>query len=139
MLGPIPKDRMIKEDGKVDRIWTVWLQNNQDLVDHGEPPTFVTEIIAADGIAFGAHRQITSIISSTGGNTTVTANPRIAKGFDGQVGIVEGSNNTRTVTISTGNGIVLKGGSPFTITDNDVIQFHFNESKDLWIEDYRNT
>jgi hypothetical protein len=139
MLGPAPKDPMTLPNNEVSRTWKVWLQNAQNLIDFGEPPSGETEIIGANGLAFAGHYQILRIISSTGGNTTVTKNPQIAPGFDGQVGIIEGLNNTRTVTISNGNGIVLKGGTPFAIANNDVIQLHYNKSKDLWIEDYRNT
>jgi hypothetical protein len=139
MLGPIPQDKLTIISGTITRTWKVWLQNLQNLVDFGETPSGETEIIGANGLSFGGHYQILRIISSTAGNTTVTKNPQIAPGFDGQVGIIEGLDNTRTVTISNGNGIVLKGASPFVIANNDVIQLHYNKGKDLWIEDYRNT
>lgn len=139
MLSPLPNDEILDSKGKFSRIWNVWIQNLQKLVNNGESASDVTEIVAADGIALGAHYKITRIISSTAGNTTVTKNPQIAPGFDGQVGVIEGSDNTKTVTIANGNGILLKGPSPFAIGNNDVIQFHCNKSKDLWIEDYRNT
>jgi len=139
MLGPTPKkDAVVDKQGKLTRIWDVFLTNVQQLIDFGEPISRTLEITATDGIGFRNNFDQLRIVSATSGNTTITANPQIKEGFDGQIGKLIGTNNTRTVTIANGNGLVLKGSSPLIIAEDIVIQFHYNKSRNVWIEDFRN-
>lgn len=135
MVGPFPKDAVIKLDGRLSRVWDSWMTNVQNNVDFGKPPSSLAEITATGGI------QVTTesmrIISSTAGNVTVTANPRITPMNDNAFLRLEGNDDTRTVTLADGNGLSLTGGTTVVLGNNDVIAFHFNKSKDLWVEDYR--
>ena len=79
------------------------------------------------------------IQSATTGAITITADPQISQGHDGQFLYLEGLDDVKTVEIVDGKGLKLKGGASFTITNNDVIKLHFNANKVLWIEDYRST
>ena len=136
MLGPYPKDPMHNEQGNLINSWSGWINNLQNLVDFGEPPSKETSITAAGGI--NITNPTMRIISETGGNITITKNPQISKGHDNQVVTLEGLDNVATITMNDGNGIVLKGASPIVISKNVVIQFHFNLSQNVWIENFRN-
>lgn len=91
------------------------------------------EITAAGGIT-----PIKSFheIEGSGGNVTITANPQIAAGTEGQILILEGEDDTKKVTINNGNGVHLHGQA--VIGDNDVLTLIYDTSDNEWKELSRN-
>ena len=135
MLSPFPDDAFLHEDGKFSKNWETWMTKLKQTVNFGQPPSKNTDVVSADGINITSSKM--RIQSATAGAITVTANPQISKGYDGQEITLEGLSNTKTVTITNGNGLKLAGGSSFLIGSDDVIKLHYNESKNLWIENSR--
>lgn len=134
MLAPFPKDNLT-QDNSLTRTWDVWMKNLQDLQNFGDPPSSDTEVTAAGGVNLTSHRM--RIKSATAGAITITKNPQISAGYDGQEISIEGLDNTKTVTLTDGNGLATAGGASFTLGDNDIIRFSYNKSKNLWIEHTR--
>jgi len=74
--------------------------------------------------------------SSTAGDTTITANPAIASlSTVGQSIRVIGTDDTKTVTLNTGNGLSLDNGLPVTLGLNDTIDFVYIGT--TWLESRR--
>ena len=123
--------------GKLQPSWQTYFNNARDEINLGEAPAPQQEISASGGVKVTSQRtNITiRIISATGGNTTVAANPQISVGFDGQVITIIGENNTRTVTLNDGNG--LKLSSSITYKEHTNLVAEYNASKKLWIEKTR--
>ena len=123
--------------GKLQPSWQTYFNNARDEINLGEAPAPQQEISASGGVKVTSQRtNITiRIISATGGNTTVAANPQISVGFDGQVITIIGENNTRTVTLNDGNG--LKLSSSVTLKEHTNLALEYNASKLLWIEKTR--
>lgn len=91
-------------------------------------------VVAATGIATVADRII-PVESSTAGDSTVTANPAIVAGTNGQRLTIIGTDDTKTVTFDDGNGLALDNGQSITLGENDVLELVFYNS--LWIETTR--
>ena len=125
--------------GLISPEWDSWFVKVRDHANKGENPSDTQNIEAATGINLTS--DVTNLIiriqSGETGPINITKNPQISKGFDGQVITIEGQDNTKTVTLDDGDGLVLAGGTSFTIGEHDIIRFHFNEIKNLWIEHYR--
>lgn len=136
MIGPYPTGAISVKGGETTRAWGVWMNALQNHTNFGAPPSEDTFIFAGAGVRVTSDKM--RILSGTAGNVTITANPQISTGFDGQQLLLEGLNDTRTVTLSTGNGIALKSGATFVVGKDDIIEFNFNESKNLWIEKSNN-
>lgn len=119
--------------------WHNFLQTIHSAIEKGQPVGNAVPIIAAQGIVLeqSIRSSIVRIISATSGNCTITANPQIIAGFDGQELTLEGSDNTRTVTLSNGNGLQLLGGATITLKNGDIIKLHYNAVRTIWIENYR--
>jgi hypothetical protein len=119
--------------------WTDWFEEVEHHVNEGELPAATQNILADIGI--GLSSRTTNIIiraqSATGGSVDITANPQIEFGFDGQFITIEGMNDTKTVKLDDGNGLRLTSGTSAILKNNDVISFHFNAEKKLWIENRR--
>jgi len=135
MVGPFPKDRIMDSDTRLNRGWDVWFNKVGNAIDFGSRPSTVTPVVASEGIPISS--QLMRVISSTAGNVTITANPAIPFTDDGTFVRLEGNDDVRTVTLNNGNGLVLTGGAPMVLGNNDVIALHFNKTKNLWVEDYR--
>jgi hypothetical protein len=135
MIGPFPRDDFLEKTNRPIRTWNVWFNKLKDQANFGEPPSANIDITATIGIQLTS--DLMRIQSATAGAITVTVNPQISKGHDGQKIILEGLNNTKTVTITTGNGLILAGGASFIIGLNDIIGLIYNEAKNLWLEMYR--
>jgi len=135
ILGPFPKEKISEDDGNITRTWNVWMNKVQNHTNFGQPPSPNTDVTATEGIKLTSHNM--RIQSVTAGAITITANPQITPGYDGQELRLEGLDNVKTVTITNGNGLDLTGGASFTIGNNDVINLHYNKAKDLWTEDHR--
>ena len=111
--------------------WHNFMQGVQKSIESGQPIGGAIPVSAGDGVLLGQCIKtcIKRLISSTNGNVTITANPQVSAGFDGQEITLEGSDNVKSVTLSNGAPIILKNG--------DVIKLHYNESRKMWIENYR--
>ena len=76
-------------------------------------------------------------IKGSGGAVTVTASPAITAGSDGELLLLTGVNDTNTVTINSGTGVKLFGGSA-EIGDNDKLLLVYNSTDTQWEEVSRN-
>lgn len=98
-------------------------------------PSALTAITAAGGIT---PTNPIMRIQGSGGAVAISANPQIAAGVDGQVLVIEGGNDTNTVTIADGNGLHLHGGS-FVMADQGSITLIYNATLSQWQESSRNS
>ena len=73
-------------------------------------------------------------ISGSGGAVTVTANPAIATGSDGQEVIILGTDSTNTVTLTNGNGLQLASGIPFTFNKGSTMVLIYDLVNSKWVE-----
>jgi len=74
-------------------------------------------------------------VSGNGGAVTLTSNPQIAAGTNGERKRLIGTNDTNTLTVVDGNGLALAGSASCTLGENDIIEFIYYNS--LWIETSR--
>lgn len=97
-------------------------------------PSSLTAITAAGGITpTSPHMRV----QGSGGAITITANPQIVAGIDGQLLLLEGGSDTNTVTINDGTGLHLHGG-PYTFGNHDYIMFSYEGGPSEWQEIFRN-
>lgn len=110
-------------------------------VQNGKPIDPTQSISAAEGIKINSdYKDITlRVNSSTGANVNITANPQISYGEDNQHITLEGTDDTATVTLATGNGLKMAAGANFILKKHAVIVFYFNKQDQLWIEKSRST
>lgn len=139
MIHPPPVDIEFLINGKSDINWTDWFEDVEHHVNRGEVPRRTLEVEATVGILTESEgtNLLIRVISATSGNVNITANPQIEYGFDGQVITVAGTDNTRTVQLDNDDGLKLANGTSFILGEDDVITFHFNGNKKLWIEHTR--
>lgn len=131
-IGSYPKDAVLDNRGILSRPWDVWMNKLQNIADFGNPPSSDTEITAADGIRLVTNHM--RIKGSAGAPVTITANPQISPGtYDSQLILVEGLDNTATVTMNNGNGVELKTGS-VVFDKNTILEFTWNKAQMLWIK-----
>ena len=96
--------------------------------------TSIQSITAGSGII--ANRSNVKIVGDSGA-ITITANPQInftGDKQDGQLLILRGTDDTNTVTIVEGNGVILDSGLDFTLGQNDILELIFDTGEDAWIE-----
>ena len=116
-----------------------WLDNLHKLTRYGERVPNALEVKSDVGIKIRTdYKNVTRrVISSTTTNVNIGVNPQISSGIDNQVITLEGSDDTRTVTLQNGSGLVLKGGTNFILKKHDVINLHFNKKENVWVERFR--
>lgn len=116
-----------------------WLQDTNNLMRKGYPIGDVENIEATIGIGVPTDFKDVHVRlqSATSGNTTITADPQIKEGVDGQVISLEGNDSVKTVTLQNGNGLKLNGATSFVLGKNDIITLYFNKPDSLWVEKYR--
>jgi len=90
-----------------------------------------TAITAAGGIT--VTKGVMRVLGN-GGAVDITANPQIVAGTDGQRVIIQGTNDTNTVKIDDGTGVVLTSGVSFVVGKNDIIEFMYDSGESAWIE-----
>lgn len=78
-------------------------------------------------------------VSGSGGAVTITATPNIADGSDGQIVVIQGDDDTNTVTLQdesnlANSGLALSGGVDFTLGKGDTIQLTYDTGDDKWYE-----
>lgn len=119
--------------------WVDWFEDAQKEINFGEQPSGTQDIQGNVGIQVPSQRTniIIRVQSATAGTVDITANPQIQYGFDGQFITIEGMDNTKKVKLDDGNGLKLTGGAAAILKDSDVISFHFNAEKKLWVENSR--
>ncbi len=150
MLRPLPNEKFLKIvpveknaiplPGKdLSNNWSDFMTDLTNQVTLGSQPSVVQDITAASGIklSLGTQDVLMRIQSATAGDENITKNPQINDGFDGQRINIEGSDAIKTVTLDDGDGLQLTGGNSFTLADSDTISFHYNLTKNLWIENTR--
>lgn len=143
-LGLLPNvgaiiNEKVTDKGQVITHWHNFLQGIQTAIESGQSIGLPISIVATDGINLGQciKSSIKRVISSTSGDTTVTKNPQISAGFDGQEVTIEGSDSVKTVTLTNGNGLQLANGASIILKNGDIIKLHYNASRAIWIENYR--
>jgi hypothetical protein len=96
-----------------------------------QTPSAVASITAAGGIN---PTKTYMRITGEAGSIDISANPQIAVGTDGDMLILEGRNDTATIKLDDGTGLVLQGGQSFVLGKNDIIKFIYNATDAAWIE-----
>lgn len=91
-------------------------------------------VVAGTGIV-SVQDEIVIVESNTAGDTNITANPQITLGIEGERRSIIGTDDTKTVTLDDGDGLVMVGGFSFTLKNNYVINFVMRNS--LWVEESR--
>jgi hypothetical protein len=116
-----------------------WANSLFQLTRNGEPVEKTVDVSAAEGIKVNSdYQDITiRIKSATGGAITLSANPQITAGQDNQHITIEGTSDTATVTMNTGNGIKTAGGASVTLKKHAIIVFYYNKEDSLWLEKSR--
>jgi hypothetical protein len=112
------QDLEINEDLRVDKKFTL-------------NASAVTNITAGGGITA---TNATMRVQGDGGPITVTANPQIAAGTDGQFLFLHGSDDTNTVTIHDGDGLHLHSGSLLILGEHDHLMLQYDTTDSVWDE-----
>lgn len=78
-------------------------------------------------------------ISGSGGAVTVSATPSIAVGADGQILILQGDDDTNTVTLNDeattpGSKLQLNAGSNCTLGKGDILMLTYDAGDAYWYE-----
>lgn len=82
-------------------------------------------VILAAGTIIRPESTVMNITATVGGGAlTLTANPPVADGVNGQLLILRGSSATDTITITDGNGMQLNGN--VTLGLNDTIMLYYD-------------
>jgi len=92
------------------------------------------KIILAAANVIRPDSTIMNIVATVGGGAvTMTSNPTIADGINGQILILRGSHATDTITLTDGNGMQLNGD--ITLGLNDTITLYYDALiANDWIE-----
>jgi hypothetical protein len=138
MIEQHPQAASLTNNNKTSVHYKEWFNKVKDHVNEGEAPEGTQEISASTGVLIPSPvTNLTIRLEGSGGAVDISANPQIVHGFDGQRITLEGTSATNTVKLDDGDGLKLAGGASFTIGEYDVISFHFNVNKSLWIENSR--
>ena len=92
------------------------------------------KVILAAGSVIKPESTVMNITATVGGGAvTLTSNPSIADGINGQILVLRGSHATDTVTLTDGNGMQLNGS--ITLATNDTITLYYDAViTNDWIE-----
>jgi hypothetical protein len=128
---------LIDPRGKLTSPWKTYFNNLKNEVNLGEAPADIQQVTASKSIKVGSQRTGITIrvVSASAGNVTVTANPQVESGFDGQLITIVGEDNTRTVTLNDGTGLKLSG--TIVLKENTNLVLEYNAHKSVWIEKSR--
>lgn len=100
-------------------------------------PSADTAIVAGTGLT--VTNSIQRVVGS-GGAIQITATPNIAAGVkDGQIVIIQGTDNTNTVEfqdadVLANSGLALSGNTNFVMGNNDTLQLMYDSGESLWVE-----
>lgn len=96
-------------------------------------------IILAATSVIKPEATIMNIIATVGGGAvTLTSNPSIVDGVNGQVLVLRGSSATDTITLTDGNGMLLAGNRTLALNDTLTLYFDGIITND-WVEIARST
>ena len=112
------QDLEVNEDLRVDKKFTL-------------NPSAITNITAIGGITI---TNATMRVQGSGGPVTITANPQIVAGTDGQLASIQGQSDTNTITIHDGDGLMLHSGSTLIIGNHDYIVMQYDATSSQWEE-----
>lgn len=114
-------------------------ENQEESGDSQSPVwTVAPRVILAASSVIKPEATVMNIIATVGGGAvTLTSNPSIGDGINGQVLVLRGSSATDTITLTDGNGMLLS--STITLGLNDVLVLYFDGLvTNDWIEISRN-
>src|SRR3990167_3483248 len=96
------------------------------------------KVILAAGSVIKPESTVMNITATVGGGAvTISSNPSIAYGINGQILVLRGSHATDTITLTDGNGMLLAG--TITLGLNDVLVLYYDGTvTNDWIEVARN-
>jgi len=116
---------------------TVSLEVNGDLQADSRviySPSSVNSVAAGSGVTSAMLNKKIIRVQGSGGAVTVSANPAIAYGADGQVIVLEGRSNSNTVTFNSSSGLSLSSGMSFTLGLGDTLQLMYDALDSTWYE-----
>lgn len=116
----------IKTDKDIEIIENIMIGKNTIFT-----PSATVDITAAGGLTV---TNTNMRIQGDSGEIDITADPQIADGEDGQMVIIQGDNDTNTVTFDDGTGLALEGGISTTMGKGDILQLIYDLGDDLWYE-----
>ena len=87
---------------------------------------------AAGGILAGDLEKVIWIYLTS--PIDITAVPQIAAGYNGQEITIVGYNDTNTLKIDNGNGVILAGGVSCTLGEDDTLTLIYTTRFSSWIE-----
>lgn len=98
-------------------------------------PSDTTPIVAATGVtAAMAYNPTLKVIGAAGAACDITANPQIADGTAGQILILHGSDDTKTVKFDDGTGLATNGNASRTLGKGDKLVLQYDATDDTWYE-----
>lgn len=99
--------------------------NGLGMTDYSLPSAI--DVVAGTGVpsssVSGSAGKTLIVVRGSGGAVTITANPAIANGTEGQVITLIGASDSNTLTINDGNGIQLNGAAKVVLGLGDCISF----------------
>lgn len=100
-------------------------------------PSTTTSLSAGDTIPFLGNTI--QRVAGSGGAVTLTSTPSIADATDGQILIVQGDDDTNTLTLQdesnlANSGLQLSGGADMTLGKGDIIVLTYDSGDDKWYE-----
>jgi len=118
----------------INQKWSRWFERATHAINFSTTPSDTLVLAASDQI-----RVTTGIMRIKGSSvgTTTLGYPQITVGEDGQSLTVECMSDTHKIKLVDGNGLQLAGGADYEMGEGDVISFHYNELRKLWIENSR--
>jgi hypothetical protein len=119
----------------INQNWSRWFERATTAINFSSTPSNTLILNAYDQIRVEA--GIMRIEGASAGTTTLTSDPQITAGEDGQSLTVEGMSDTNKVKFVNGNGLQLSGGVDYEMGEGDVISFHYNKKRNIWIENSR--
>ena len=127
----------LDEDLETDAIDT--LSEEGDSVDSYQTIFAVApQVILAAASIIRPEATVINIIATIGGGAvTLTSNPSIADGINGQLLVLRGSSATDTITLTDGNGMLLAGDVTLGLNDTITLYYDGLITND-WVELARN-
>ncbi len=97
-------------------------------------PSATLDITAATGLTAATHLiySILRVQCVGAGNCDISSSPQIADGTDGQILIIQGDDDTKTVQFDDGDGLDLTAA--MTMGQRHTLTLMYDAGDDLWIE-----
>src|SRR3990167_1348009 len=96
------------------------------------------KVILAAGSVIKPESTVMNVTATVGGGAvTLTSNPSIADGINGQILVLRGSHATDTITLTDGNGMLLAGDVTLGLNDTITLYYDAVVTND-WVELARN-